>query len=189
MTLDLPPPKLVLRACYEQLQACRRWLKARPKTRVEKLAERVAAASPQDVERMAKASWPGLQEDAGSSYIRGQDGGAAEGGVLALIVMEEALTFVATGIVAAGKDRTRRILLINGAQDKEAAKGRLDMALTGPSFVTIAEGSVALGSAHALAFRQPEGRGLYPLRFIATLTSGRRLAANGLLAVVDGGAA
>lgn len=138
---------------------------------------------------MAKASWPGLQEDDGSSYITEQDGGAADGGVLALIVMEEALKFVATGIVAAGKDRTRRILLINGAQDRTAVKGRLDMVLTDPGFVTIAEGNAALGSAHTLAFRQPEAKGLYPLRFLATLASGRRLEARGLLAVADGGAA
>jgi hypothetical protein len=104
--------------------------------------------------------------------------------ILALIVTQDVLKFVAGGTVV-GKANVRRILLINGAQDAGALKGRLDMFITDPRGAVVGGESVTIGEVCWMPLLSPERPGLYDIRFFATLDSGARLEARGVLAVIE----
>lgn len=185
---------LVFRHFWQRAQAFRRSLKARPKSKAEAVAETIAAADPAAAERLAVMSWPGLRPSGGPSldattpnpYIS-VHGREHAPGILALIVTEDELKFVSTGTVVAGKGAMRRILLINGAQDVGAVRGKLDMVLTEPRGKEVGGGSAALGEAAWISLPPPEKPGLYPISFLLTLSSGARIEARGLLTAVGDG--
>jgi hypothetical protein len=186
---------LIFRHLYQRARAVRSRFNTRPKSRAEALAEAVAALDLAKAESLAAMSWPDLGPSGRSPSLEGttpnpyisDHGRGHTPGILALIVTEDALKFVSTGTVVAGNDTMRRILLINGAQDADAVKGKLDMVLTDPRGTLVGGGSAALGEAAWMSLLPPEKPGLYPIRFLATLSSGARIEARGLLtAVADG---
>ncbi len=111
-------------------------------------------------------------------------GGAHSPGLLALIVTPEALKFVGSGTILAGKRNVRRVLLVNGASDITPVTGRLDMFVTEPRGTPVAGESVHLGEVCWIPLLPPDKPGLYAIRFFAALDSGARLEARGLLTVV-----
>jgi hypothetical protein len=120
-----------------------------------------------------------------ASRIEIEGGGEHSPGMLALIVTPNALKFIASGTVVAGKPNVRRILLINGAQDAGALKGKLDMFVTEPRGAVVGGESVTLGEVCWMPLLPPKRPGLYAIRFFATLDSGARLEARGLLTVIE----
>ena len=120
--------------------------------------------------------------DASRAEIKG--GGAHSPGLLVLIVTPEALKFVGSGTILAGKRNVRRILLVNGAADVTPVTGRLDMFVTEPRGTPVAGESVRLGEVCWIPLLPPDKPGLYAIRFFAALDSGARLEARGLLTVV-----
>jgi hypothetical protein len=113
-------------------------------------------------------------------------GGAHSPGILALIVTPEALKFVGSGTILAGKRNVRRVLLVNGASDVTPVTGKLDMFVTEPRGTPVAGESVRLGEVCWIPLLPPDKPGLYAIRFFAALDSGARLEARGLLTVVAG---
>jgi glycosyltransferase involved in cell wall biosynthesis len=105
-------------------------------------------------------------------------------GILGVVVTAEALKFVGTGTVLAGKDNVRRVLVVNGTGDSKAIKGKLEMFVTEPRGALVRGESIALGEVCWMPLLPPEAPGLYPIRFFATLDSGARLEARGLLTVI-----
>lgn len=83
------------------------------------------------------------------------------------------------------KPTIRRILLINGAQDAGALKGRLDMFITDPRSAAVGGESVTIGEVCWMPLLSPERPGLYDIRFFATLDSGARVEARGVLTVIE----
>ncbi|HET7851979.1 MAG TPA: hypothetical protein VFK91_04460, partial [Methyloceanibacter sp.] len=122
--------------------------------------------------------------DARRAEIKG--GGAHSPGLLALIVTPEALKFVGAGTILAGKSNVRRLLLVNGAHDVTLTTGKLDMFVTEPRGTPVRGESVRLGEVCWIPLLPPEKPGLYAIRFFASLDSGARLEARGLLTVVGG---
>jgi hypothetical protein len=111
-------------------------------------------------------------------------GGGHSPGTLALILTKDALSFMASGTVVAGKANVRRILLIDGAQNAGTLKGKLDMFVTDPHGAVVGGESVAIGDVCWMPLLPPERPGLYAIRFFATLDSGERLEARGGLTVI-----
>jgi hypothetical protein len=111
-------------------------------------------------------------------------GGAHSPGLLALIVAPEALKFVGSGTILAGKRNVRRILLVNGAADVTPVTGGLDMFVTEPRGTPVGGETVRLGGVCWIPLLPPDKPGLYAIRFFAALDSGARLEARGLLTVV-----
>jgi hypothetical protein len=108
--------------------------------------------------------------------------------VLALIVTEDELKFVATEIVAAGRGGGRRIMVINGAQNAAAAGGRLDMVLTeARGGAPLCSATISLGETASFDFEPPRQPGLYRITFTTALPSGVALEAHGIITVVDDG--
>jgi hypothetical protein len=120
--------------------------------------------------------------DARRAEIKG--GGAHSPGLLALIVTPEALKFVGLGTILAGMGNVRRVLLVNGSSDVTPVAGKLDMFVTEPRGTPVAGESVRLGDVCWVPLLPPDKPGLYAIRFFATLDSGARLEARGLLTVV-----
>jgi glycosyltransferase involved in cell wall biosynthesis len=113
-------------------------------------------------------------------------GGAHSPGILTLIVTPEALKFVGSGTILAGKRNVRRLLLVKGVSDVTPVTGKLDMFITEPRGTPVAGESVRLGEVCWIPFLPPDKPGLYAIRFFAALDSGARLEARGLLTVVAG---
>ena len=110
--------------------------------------------------------------------------GAHAPGILAVVVTPEAMKFIGTGTVLAGQCHVRRILVINGAGDAGAVKGKLDMFVAEPRGAVVRGESVDLGEVCWMPLLPPEKPGLYLIRFFATLDAGARHEARGLLTVV-----
>ena len=121
---------------------------------------------------------------AGAVRAEIKGGGAHSPGLLALIVTPEALKFVGSGTILAGKHNVRRVLLVNGSSDVTLTTGRLDMFVTEPRGTPVAGESVRLGEVCWIPLLPPDKPGLYAIRFFAALDSGARLEARGLLTVV-----
>ena len=105
-------------------------------------------------------------------------GGAHSPGLLALIVTPEALKFVGSGTILAGKRNVRRVLLVNGASDIIPVTGKLDMFVTEPRGTPVAGESVHLGEVCWIPLLPPDKPGLYAIRFFADLDSGARRSAS-----------
>ena len=110
--------------------------------------------------------------------------GAHVPGMLAVVVTPETLKFISAGTVLAGARNVRRILLSNGAGDGAAIAGKLDMFVAEPGGAVVRGESVDLGEICWMPLLPPETPGLYLIRFFATLDSGARLEARGLLTVI-----
>ena len=134
-----------------------------------------------DLEAKARRTLEALA-DARRAEIKG--GGAHSPGLLALIVTPEALKFVGLGTILAGMGNVRRVLLVNGSSDVTPVAGKLDMFVTEPRGTPVAGESVRLGDVCWVPLLPPDKPGLYAIRFFATLDSGARLEARGLLTVV-----
>jgi hypothetical protein len=104
--------------------------------------------------------------------------------MLGVVVTPEALKFVGTGTVLAGKGNVRRVLLLNGGTDAEKVKGKLEMFVTDARGALIRGETVRLGEVCWIPLLPPEAPGLYPIRFFATLEGGARLEARGLVTVI-----
>jgi hypothetical protein len=76
-------------------------------------------------------------------------------------------------------------LLINGGQDVSALNGKLDMFVTDPHGAVVGGERVAIGEVCWMPLLSPERPGLYDIRFFATLDSGARLEARGVLTVIE----
>ncbi|MGH6826018.1 glycosyltransferase family 4 protein [Methyloceanibacter sp.] len=136
-----------------------------------------------DLEAKTSRSRAALME-AHRAELKG--GGVHSPGLLALIVTPEALKFVGTGTILAGKRNVRRVLLVNGSSGVTPVTGRLDMFVTEPRGGPVWGESVRLGEICWIPLLPPEKPGLYAIRFFAALDSGARLEARGLLTVVAG---
>ena len=96
------------------------------------------------------------------------------------------MKFVGAGTILAGKSNVRRLLLVNGAHDVTLTTGKLDMFVTEPRGTPVRGESVRLDEVCWIPLLPPEKPGLYAIRFYASLDSGARLEARGLLTVVGG---
>ena len=104
--------------------------------------------------------------------------------MLGVVVTPEALKFVGTGTVLAGKINVRRVLLVNGGSDAEKVNGKLEMFVTDARGAPVRDETVTLGEVCWIPLLPPEAPGLYPIRFFATLDGGAHLEARGLLTVI-----
>ena len=106
-------------------------------------------------------------------------------GVLALIVTPTALTFVSSGTILTGRCNVRRILLINGSQDRSEIKGKLEMFVTDRRGALVGGERVPLGEVCWIPLLPPNRPGDLAVHFFASLNSGARLEAKGILKVIQ----
>ncbi len=134
-----------------------------------------------DLERKTRRTLDAL---AGARRAEIEGSGEHSPGVLALVITPEAMKFISTGTVLAGSRNVRRILLIHGAGIACAIKGKLDMFVAEPGGAVVRGESIDLGELCWMPLLPPETPGLYLIRLFATLASGARLEARGLLTVI-----
>jgi len=105
--------------------------------------------------------------------------------VLALIVTPTALRFISAGTILEGRRNVRRILLINGSQDRGGIKGKLEMFVTDRRGMLVGGECVPLGEVCWVPLLPPNRPGDLTVHFFASLNSGARLEAKGLLRVIE----
>jgi len=91
-----------------------------------------------------------------------EGGGAHTPGMLGVVVTPEALKFVGTGTMLAGKGNVRRVLLLNGGTDAGPVKGKLEMFVTDARGALVRGETVRLGEVCWIPLLPPEAPGLYP---------------------------
>ena len=105
-------------------------------------------------------------------------------GVLALLLGDQAMAFVASGSIVSGGRNVRRVLLLN-CTDGTNMTGQIEMFITDKRGRMVRGECIRLGEACWIPFLPPEEPGSYTANFFATLRDGTFLQTSGQLTLTD----